>query len=327
MSNIVMFDAKQRPAYAMVKQEASDLTDSLAGGSAGFPKKVSIKGGVFRLVVDGKEVASIEERYLDVVIVRGAPHIGRTYYGAKYDEDKATAPECWSADGVAPDSSSINLQHTRCMDCPQNIKGSGTDDSRACRFSQRVAVVLANDIEGDVMQISLPAKSIFGKEEGDNRPLQAYVRFLKANNAKVEQFITRLKFDTDASTPKLFFKAMRWLEPAEHEVAREKGQSDEAIDAVSMSVSAPNAAKGEGLPPKPQAAITAKPVAAPAEEEEPPAPAATVGKKKPPAKVAPKPAAAASEPSKRNTSTPQPPATTARADIEAIAAKWDDADD
>jgi hypothetical protein len=37
---------------------------------------------------------------------------------------------------------------------------------------------LANDMEGDVLQLTLPAKSIFGKEEGDNRPLQAYARFL-----------------------------------------------------------------------------------------------------------------------------------------------------
>lgn len=48
MANVVLFDPKQRPEYALAKQEASALTKSLAGGG-GFPgKRISIKGGVFR---------------------------------------------------------------------------------------------------------------------------------------------------------------------------------------------------------------------------------------------------------------------------------------
>jgi len=65
-----------------------------------------------------------------------------------------------------------------------NVKGSGQGESKACRFSQRLAVVFANDIGGDVMQLQLAATSIFGKEEGDKRPLQAYARYLAAQNVQ-----------------------------------------------------------------------------------------------------------------------------------------------
>jgi hypothetical protein len=120
-----------------------------------------------------------------------------------------------------------------------NVKGSGQGDSKACRFSQRLAVVLANDIGGDVMQLQLAATSLFGKEEGDKRPLQAYARYLAAQNINPETLVTQLRFDTKAAVPKLFFKPVRWLEDDEYAIAVKKGESTEAKLAVTMSVAKP----------------------------------------------------------------------------------------
>jgi hypothetical protein len=120
-----------------------------------------------------------------------------------------------------------------------NVKGSGQGDSKACRFSQRLAVVLANDIGGDVMQLTLAATSIFGKEEGDKRPLQAYARYLAAQNVSPEMLVTRLRFDTKAAVPKLFFQPVRYLEEDEYATVIEKGQSVSAKNAITMSVSKP----------------------------------------------------------------------------------------
>jgi hypothetical protein len=120
-----------------------------------------------------------------------------------------------------------------------NVKGSGQGESKACRFSQRLAVVLANDVQGDVMQLTLAATSIFGKEEGDKRPLQAYARYLAAQSINPETLVTRLRFDTKAAVPKLFFQPVRWLEDDEYAVAVKKGESTEAKLAVTMSVSKP----------------------------------------------------------------------------------------
>ena len=124
------------------------------------------------------------------------------------------------------------------MSCPKNIAGSGQGNSRACRFQQRLAVVPANNIAGDVMQLTLPATSIFGKEEGDKRALQAYARYLAVQNPPVnpEQIVTEMRFDTKAESPKLFFKPVRWLTDEEYEVIKAQGETDEAKRAVVMTV-------------------------------------------------------------------------------------------
>ena len=199
-------------------------------------KRISTKGGVFRLIAGGKEVAAIDDRHLDVVIVQAAPKISRTYYAGTYEEGANSAPTCWSADGDLPDASIDSPQAPSCANCPQNAKGSGLGDSRACRFSQRLAVVLANDMEGDVMQLTLAATSIFGKEDGDKRPLQAYARYLAAQSINPETLVTRMRFDTKAAVPKLFFQPMRWLSDDEYAICSKKGQSAEAKQAITMSV-------------------------------------------------------------------------------------------
>lgn len=239
MGEIAKFNPAQTPAFAR-KGELSTLAKSLAGGGVGGGgKRISIKGGVFRLMADGKEITSIDDRHLDVVIVNAAPKISRTYYAGQFVEGETKAPDCWSADGEKPDASVENPQSSDCASCPMNVKGSGQGESKACRFSQRLAVVLANDIGGDIMQLNLAATSIFGKEEGDKRPLQAYARYLAAQNINPETLVTRLRFDTKAAVPKLFFQPVRWLEDDEYAIAVEKGQTTEAKMAVTMSVAKP----------------------------------------------------------------------------------------
>jgi len=271
MSNITNFNPTQTPSFAR-SGELSPIAKSLAGGGTGSNvKRISVKGGVFRLIAGGKEVAAIEDRHLDVVIVNAAPKVSRTYYEGQFVEGEAKAPDCWSADGNLPDASIFSPQAKSCATCPMNIKGSGQGDSRACRFSQRLAVVLANDVQGgDVMQLTLAATSIFGKEEGDDRrPLQSYARYLAAQNISPEMVVTQLKFDTKAAVPKLFFKPARWLDDVEYAAAIEKGQSEDATRAITMTVAqadnvktpAPLAIEGK----RPTAAKTA-PVAQELEE-------------------------------------------------------------
>lgn len=246
MSELAVFNPTQLPAFAR-KGELSDLARSLAGGSTSSMKRISTKGGVFRLIAGGKEIAAIDDRHLDVVVVQAAPKISRTYYSGTYEEGVAAAPNCWSADGEKPDASVEEPQCSNCASCPQNAKGSGQGDSRACRFSQRLAVVLANDMGGDVMQLNLAATSIFGKEDGDKRPLQAYARYLAAQNISPEMLVTRLRFDTKAAVPKLFFQPVRWLDDAEYAVALERGQTDDAKRAVTMTVAQTDGVKKEAL--------------------------------------------------------------------------------
>jgi len=155
------------------------------------------------------------------------------------------------------------------MACPQNQAGSGTGNSRACRYQQRLAVVLENDPSGSVMQMVLPATSVFGKEEGDKRPLQAFARYLAAQNPPInpEQIVTRMKFDTKSESPKLHFAPTRWLTDDEYEIVKEQAQSADAMKAVVMTASATDGAKAAPLK------LEGKRPAVVEEEDEAPAPA------------------------------------------------------
>ena len=250
MTNIALFNPSNVPAFAR-NHELSETAKALTGGGVGTStKRISIKGGVFRLLAGGKEIAAIDERFLDVIIVKAAPKVSRIFYAKSYDGDNITGPDCWSNDGERPDASAENKQAATCMSCPQNIAGSGQGNSRACRYQQRLAVVLENNIEGDVLQLTLPATSVFGKEDGDKRPLQAFARNLAMQNPPIspEMIVTRMKFDTKAEAPKLHFAPNRWLTPEEFEIVKAQGESDEAKRAVVMTVAASDGVKPAPAP-------------------------------------------------------------------------------
>lgn len=264
MSDIVVFNpTKAAPSFALARSQRSSLAQSLAGEGGGV-KRLSIKAGVFRLMAAGKEIAAIDDRHLDVVIVAAAPAVSRTFYASEYVEGEVSAPACWSADGTVPDKTAADPQAASCATCPQNVKGSGQGDSRACRYSQRIALLLASDIEGDVLQMTVPAASLFGKEQGDERPLRAYATWLDASNIDPEMVVTRMRFDTKASGPKLFFRAARWLTEDEHTTAVAKGASDDAKKAITMTVAQVD---NVTTPPAPPAISGTRPSAKKAKEK------------------------------------------------------------
>lgn len=255
--------------------ELDETTKSLMGSGAGG-KRISIRGGVFRMVVDGKEIAQNEDRAMNIVIVAANPSVSRNYYVDTYQEGQSTAPSCWSNDGVSPDAKVEAPQSPKCATCPQNIKGSGQGETRACRFSQRVAVVLENDVGGDVYQLTLPAQSIFGAAENGKMPLQAYAKFLGGHGLPVTAVVTEMRFDTTSATPRLTFKAVRPLEADELVTAREQGKSPEAAQAIASTVVAQDGVQPAAKTPAITVKATpkaekAKPAtdAAEAEESEP----------------------------------------------------------
>ena len=61
MSNELAILDAELPSY-LRNRELDDITKALMGGSSQSGKRVSIKGGVWRLMVNGKEVAKNEDR-------------------------------------------------------------------------------------------------------------------------------------------------------------------------------------------------------------------------------------------------------------------------
>jgi len=231
MSELALFKGNL-PSYLRTMQMDS-TTKALMGGSQA--KRISIRGSVFRMIVGGQEIAKSDERYMQVVVAAAAPSHSRTFYAGVYEEGEKVLPACFSNDGMKPDAESEKPQAKNCASCPQNIAGSGQGNSRACRFSHRLAVVLANDIEGDVYQVVIPATSLFGKPEAGNLPLEAYTRYLAGHGVPITAVVTEMKFDTDSATPKLFFKAVRPLEESEWLIVQEKGQTQDAHNAITFT--------------------------------------------------------------------------------------------
>jgi len=270
MSNeLAVFD-QGLPSY-LKNAELDATTKALMGGGGGESKRISIKGGVWRMMVNGKEVAKNEDRSMNVVIVAAAEKVSRTFYAKQFSEGgEVSAPDCWSADGEIPDAKAKEPQAKRCIECPQNVRGSGQGESRACRYSQRLAVVLANDVRGDIFQLTLPAASIFGSGEAGKWPLQTYAKMIGSKGVPITAVVTEMRFDTDSATPKLTFKPVRVLEPQEHEAAIAQGKTPAAQRAITMTV-----AETDGVKVAEAAAVefeTVKPKAAPVEvvvEEEP----------------------------------------------------------
>lgn len=310
MSNIITLDFNSVPAFAKNK---SAVAAALGGSLAGGVKRLSIKGGTFRYIVGGQEIGKLEERYIDIVLVNAAPHVSRTFYAKEYDAGaEPTAPDCWSTDGRVPAEQVKAPQAPNCASCPKNEKGSGKNESRACRFNQRLAVVLANDVAGEVLQVTLPATSIFGegsKEAGLS--LQGYVKSLAARGIDPAALITRMKFDTDKEAPTLGFAPIGWLSQEQYAVAIEQGKSESAIRAITMTV-----AEVDGVDAKPKLELpsgTPPTMVAPAAEPAKPAPV-----KYPSTKPAATPAPTIDEPVVRKADVQQAP----NDKLAKLAAEW-----
>ena len=229
-------DVFQSGAIATTSRRDDGFTANITGSSI-TSKRISIRNNVFRLVVNGKEIDKSEARHLDVVIVNASPYVHRMYFAGEYKPgQKVSPPACWTQDSIKPDAEVPNQQSATCADCPQNIKGSGPNGTKACRFSRRVAVVKADDINGDVYQVTLPAQSIFGNGTAERRPLHEYTDYVRANNQNLMSVVSRMSFDMDSSSTKIGFKPIRILSDEEYDVCLAKSKSDDSKRAIQLTV-------------------------------------------------------------------------------------------
>lgn len=219
MSNLAIF--KDKSVTTQGQRELSDLAKSLASKGATFRRIQANTNGTFKRLVNGEQIGNAVRGEINVIVVGALPSVSRTFYKAKFDPNKeATLPDCWSNLGNAPEASAGNPQSNNCMSCPQNVKGSGENGGRACRFQRRIAVLLAGDPSGDVYQFNVPAKSLFGKGDGNVHPFEGYVKFLGANGEGIDNVVTNISFDANADTMELQFSPQRLITDEEYELVR-----------------------------------------------------------------------------------------------------------
>ncbi len=222
------------------KKTPSALTQALQKKSR--LKRIVAKNGILRRLANGEEVGKLKSP-LKVVIVNAAADISRTFYAKTYDPNaEAAPPDCWSPDGRNPDASVKAPQGKSCETCPKNIAGSGQGNTKACRYGRRIAVILPDDLDtnvaGDVYQMQLSAKSIFGKGSNHTFPFNAYIDYIFANGSDLESVVTEISFNEDNDNQTVLFKAVDFVAkyPQLEAIVAEAMESAEAKKAVEMSV-------------------------------------------------------------------------------------------
>lgn len=221
----------------MIQTGVDEDTAAVAGGGGNQTKRLSIKGGVFRKMVGGKEVGAIEDRHMNIIFVKMAHSASRQCYEGTYEEGKVASPICWSNDSVKPDDAVEQPCAPSCDVCPNSAKGSNDSGVGAkCKLSWRTAVVLPQDPSGDVLEFVIPAASTFGKEENGRWPFKSYIGMLANNNVSKGRVVTKVQFDTKVQFPKVLFSPAGAVDPSDYDTIAAQGKSPAAEAAVKLTV-------------------------------------------------------------------------------------------
>lgn len=215
MNQVIPFDStKNMPAHLMAAGAAglslNDAAEEFA--SVKFPV-ISIKGSRFHVSRDGEKTLIMRPKtaatdpdepatYIDTVILNIQK--AKTYYADGYVDGADGKPDCFSNDGITPDSSVEVKQCSTCALCPHNAWGSGTNDKgeatkgKACSDVQRLAVNI-----NDPMMLRVPPASL--------KNLAEMSKQLSKKGVPLNGVVTRISFDPAASSPVMVFKPVGYV--------------------------------------------------------------------------------------------------------------------
>lgn len=273
MSNLSIFKESGAVSTAS-KRELTGLAKTLAATS-NMRRIATNTNGTFKRMINGEQIGNAIRGEFNAIIVDALPKVSRTFYAGKYDPNaKATLPDCWSNLGDKPEASASNKQHSNCADCPQNVKGSGENGGRACRFQRRIAILIAGDPTGEVYQFNVPAKSLFGKGNGNVHPFESYVKYLLGNGESPDTVVTNISYDLNADSMELLFTPLRGISDEEYAlvVAAQADPETKKYVQLTVSATAADAAKPAAkVEPKPEPKPAVTRSEEPDDEDEAPA--------------------------------------------------------
>lgn len=276
MSQVVPAGANLPALPAFLKSlPRAPINDDLKSGmhtGVSVPR-ISIKGAKFHLVENG-EVETVQKPDSDgelapvsslaVVILGANKGLYKTFYAKKFDpdSDEATAPECYSYDGVVPSPMSTAKQAEACAGCPQNVWGSKITEqgnkTRACSDNKLLAVMATggitnelglDNIFGKVYQVKVTPSALSrsrADRNADPSSPHSFAEFVDGINAypvgggetasvPVRAVSVKLFFDIKAQYPLLRFKLGRFLTEKEHQYAELRAEGDDVKAAITES--------------------------------------------------------------------------------------------
>jgi len=269
MSNEVSIFKQEGQVAHQGRREPTALGKTLTANSTSRRIQTNVNG-TFKRMINGEQIGDAIRGQIDVIIVAALPNVSRTYYEAAYDPNATpTLPDCWSNLGDKPEAAAKNPQATSCAVCPQNVKGSGSNGSRACRYQRRVAVLVPGDPQKDIYQLNIPAKSLFGKGTGNTHPFESYNKFLVANGESADTVVTNVAYNLNADTMELVFTPMRQITDEEYADVVKAQENPEAQRYTMIT-----AAQADGVTAQPKGAQTKMQLGAAVDDDagdEPPA--------------------------------------------------------
>lgn len=236
MSNIIPFTGNF-PTHFAADADAFKLNDAAEEfASVKFPV-ISAKNGRFSIKRDGEKVLLLRPKtnpsdpdepasYFDMTVLNVQK--SKTYYVDGYTEGSSEKPDCFSNDGITPDSSIHEPQFSNCAMCPHNAWGSGINEKgeatagKACSDVQRLAVASPSNLD-DPYMFRVPPASLKNFAEVS--------KFLTTKRVPLNGAVIRFSFDAE-KTGVIRFEAIGGLDAATYAIAKSKMDDDLVLSIV-----------------------------------------------------------------------------------------------
>lgn len=234
--NLAQLIASLGPQSALAETSVVDPRALAAGikpsfGSITFKGKVwgirhrGVTSQLLQRDASGVVVGAIPT--IDIIIIKSATAISKTFYIEKYKEGDFAQPDCWSTNGIRPDPAAPKIQNDTCRGCKWDAFGSRRmDDGRnakACSDNKRLAVVPAADVKneayGGPMLLRLPPSAFNQLSELE---VQLHMR-----GYRYYGLVMRLSFDHTVAFPKIVFTPVRVLNDHEMTEVLELQKADQ----------------------------------------------------------------------------------------------------
>lgn len=242
MNDVIHFDpkvfagAKPADAFATLRPQDDKLSDGIG---VSYPI-IHITGGKWALTYQGDRKTFTRPDdgtpigYLDVVILRKAPHKVKSWYPGGYDEQqsKGKRPDCYSRDGVKPDDDVVNKQADFCQLCPRNaFKVDPKDNKRRkeCTDYLHLAVLIMPTFTQQLLGAPLMEPAFLRIPPDSMQSLARFGDELAKQGYHYSTYVTRLSFDPNTSHPKLMFRATALLGNAEAAVVLPLREDPQAL--------------------------------------------------------------------------------------------------
>ena len=145
-------------------------------------------------------------------------------------------------------------------------------NSKSCRYSRRLALVLEEDfgtsLEGEVYQMNLASKSLFGEGGADNaHTFENYAKYLANNGKSLDYVVTQISFNEDNDNQSVLFTPVRFINKGEYAVTSKAASLPETQELEVMTPYQADAAGRDTKLEAPKAQKAEAPVAEPVKRE------------------------------------------------------------